>query len=146
MAEAPFGHESPAVNARAVLGVLAILAVVVVGAIVALHFVLDYGVMPQRTEIAGRGGRIPPRPRLQPDPPYDLAALRAQKHQLLSSYAWTDASHEFARIPIDRATMLYLRQHSASGTSSQPMPPTARATPAPKLPKHQPKTPTQEAP
>ncbi|MGA9420819.1 MAG: hypothetical protein WBW61_00540 [Rhodanobacteraceae bacterium] len=131
MAEAPFGHESPAINTGRVLTIGAILGCVVVGAVIALHFILDYGVMPQRAAIVARSGRIPPLPRLQPHPARDLAALRVQKQTLLSSYAWIDATHRYARIPIGRAMALYLRQHSASASSPRPLKPTAPATPAP---------------
>ena len=37
----------------------------------------------------------------------DLEALRSQKRALLSQWDWTDSSHRFARIPIERAMSLY---------------------------------------
>ncbi|HJU24561.1 MAG TPA: hypothetical protein VJ891_18825 [Casimicrobiaceae bacterium] len=44
-----------------------------------------------------------PSPPLQSAPPLDLHALRAEKHALLSQYAWIDRAHGVVRIPIDRA-------------------------------------------
>ncbi len=45
----------------------------------------------------------PPAPNLQADPPMDLSRLRAREDQLLGTYAWADAGHTRARIPVDRA-------------------------------------------
>jgi hypothetical protein len=44
-----------------------------------------------------------PSPALQSAPPLDLSALRAEKHALLSHYAWIDRAHGVVRIPIERA-------------------------------------------
>ena len=49
-----------------------------------------------------------PSPPLQSAPPLDLAALRAEKHALLSSYAWIDRAHGVVRIPIERAMSLLI--------------------------------------
>ncbi|MCD6679885.1 MAG: hypothetical protein LT102_04390 [Burkholderiaceae bacterium] len=108
-----FGHESSSVSWRLVLGVVAILVVVVVVAVVALHFVLTDWAMPQHEQVVARRGTVPPAPRLQPDPRTDLAELRREKSALLSGYAWADAEHEFARIPIERAMALYAQRRSA---------------------------------
>jgi hypothetical protein len=48
----------------------------------------------------------PPAPRLQVDPPADLAALRATEAAQLSSYGWEDRTTGVVRIPIDRALAL----------------------------------------
>jgi hypothetical protein len=49
-----------------------------------------------------------PSPPLQSAPSLDLAALRAEKHALLSRYAWIDRAHGVVRIPIDRAMALLI--------------------------------------
>ncbi len=48
----------------------------------------------------------PPKPNLQAHPVHDLAVLRANEDRLLHGYAWIDAGHARARIPIDRARTL----------------------------------------
>ncbi len=42
-------------------------------------------------------------PKLQADPVRDIAAYRAQKQKLLTTYAWVDREHGIVRIPIERA-------------------------------------------
>jgi hypothetical protein len=49
---------------------------------------------------------MPPAPRLQVDPPADLAAFRAAEATALTSYAWEDRAAGVVRIPIDRALAL----------------------------------------
>lgn len=121
--EHPFGHEPSAIAVRRVLIIGAMLTFVVLTSVVVLHFVLRDLVMPHHAELMLRPGAIPPEPRLQPSPQSDLAGFRAHKEALLSGYAWTDASHTYARIPIARAMQIYSRQHaqpSNSGTTGAP--------------------------
>ena len=54
-----------------------------------------------------------PSPPLQSAPPLDLAALRAEKHALLSQYAWIDRAHGVVRIPIERAMALLVARGRA---------------------------------
>ncbi len=120
--KAPFGHEPPAVDTRVVLGVMAFIVIVVAVTVTGLHFIMHDAVMPRHAQVAARAGAIPPPPRLQPHPRVDLARLRAQKHDALESYAWTDTAHTYARIPIERAMALYLQhpqhpQQSRQGTA-----------------------------
>jgi hypothetical protein len=117
MAEHPFGHEPSAIAMHRVLVIGAILALVVVTAVVVLHFVLRDLVMPRHAQAILQTGAIPPEPRLQPSPRNDLAVFRAQKETLVSSYAWTDASHAYARIPISRAMQIYTRRHANAAPS-----------------------------
>lgn len=56
----------------------------------------------------------PPGPPLQSHPFVDIAAQRKREEELLHSYAWVDAAHTRARIPIDRAVRLVI------GTSLDP--------------------------
>lgn len=73
-----------------------------------------------------------PRPRiaLQSDPTADMNAWRAEETKLLSSYAWTDATKEVARIPVERAIELTLQK----GVAPEPAPATASAPAAPPAP------------
>jgi hypothetical protein len=48
----------------------------------------------------------PPAPLLQPDPLQDIAILRAQEEEILTSYGWIDRDLGIARIPISRAIEL----------------------------------------
>lgn len=48
----------------------------------------------------------PPAPNLQTDALADIARLTKGQDKLLDTYAWIDADHTRARIPIDRAMAL----------------------------------------
>lgn len=127
----PFGHQSSAIDVRAVLIVGAILAVTVLVAVTILYFVMDDWVAPRHAQVNARPAPIPPAPRLQPHPRNDLADLRAQKRMLLSSYAWADGTHRYARIPIDRAMQIYAQQHATTSAPAAIVAPLQPATPAP---------------
>lgn len=51
-------------------------------------------------------------PRLQADPPADMATWRAQEEAALNRWAWTDESTGMATIPIERAMELLVEQRS----------------------------------
>lgn len=125
MAEPPFGHESPTIDVQRILQVGAIVLVALLVAVTALYYILNRGVMPHYPQAVTRPGVIPPAPHLQAHPDRDLVALRAEKRALLSTYAWVEPSHAFARIPIQRAMEIYNREHAAtkSDDSAQPYPP-----------------------
>ncbi len=116
--EAPFGHESPAVATRKVIGVVLTLGTVVAIALVALWLALTYWVMPEHAQLKTQPAVLPPAPRLQPHPDNDLTALREEKRALLDGYLWTDESHQFARIPIERAMQIYVGEQKA-GTGNR---------------------------
>lgn len=114
MADHPAGHEPSAIAVPRILAVGAILAVTVILVVIVIHGVLRHWITPEHSQVVARTAPIPPAPRLQPHPREDLAALRAQKRAQLSTWSWTDQTHEFARIPVDRAMTLYARQYSAT--------------------------------
>lgn len=116
--EKPFGHEPDAINYRMILTIAGIFAVVVIAIAVALHLILTHAVIPNHAGIAARPAQVPPAPRLQTHPQTDLAKFRAQKLALLSGYAWTDAQHDYARIPIQRAMQIYAAQHAHPASPS----------------------------
>ncbi len=122
MAEA--GHAPSGVEVRRIVGLAVILAVVVVVIVVFIRQVMVHWVMPEHAAMVTRPAPIPPTPRLEPKPGIDLEALRAQKHALLSQWQWTDSSHTYARIPIDRAMALYAQGVRSSAASPQPQEPT----------------------
>jgi hypothetical protein len=114
--EHPFGHEPSAIATRRVLATGGVLTLIVIGVVIVLHFALRNAAMPNHAAVAIRPAPIPPPPRLQPSPEEDLAQLRADKARLLSHYAWTDAAHRYARIPIARAMEIYAQQHASQST------------------------------
>ena len=54
--------------------------------------------------------RLPPLPRLQIDPPSELAALRAHEDDILTHYAWIDRDAGVVRLPIKRAIALIAQE------------------------------------
>ena len=71
---------------------------------------------------------VPPEPRLQDHPLYDIAMLRQRDSDLLTNYAWADPQHRTARIPIARAEALVV------GRPLDPLPLDAAETLAPVAP------------
>ena len=65
---------------------------------------------------------LPPQPRLQANPPMDRVAQYRLQAEQLDSYGWTDPSHRFAHIPIERAMALLAQQASSrkQGRSGSP--------------------------
>jgi hypothetical protein len=63
--------------------------------------------------------RLPPEPRLQRAPQADLAQVRRQERERLTTYAWVDRQAGVVRIPIDRAMELYAQR--TAGRSLAPM-------------------------
>jgi hypothetical protein len=47
--------------------------------------------------------RMPPEPRLQPDPTIDMVHFREQEDSLVSNYGWVDSQNGRVRIPVSRA-------------------------------------------
>ena len=104
------GPRDQGVDVRAVLGFGAGLVVtaLVLHALVWLLFA--YFDRREATRVApayplaiGREDRLPPEPRLQPNPRGDLQALRAQEEALLTTYGWVDRPAGVVRIPIEEA-------------------------------------------
>ena len=116
--EHPFGHEPSAIATRRVLATGGALALVVISVVIVLHFALRDAAMPNHAAVAIRPAPIPPPPRLQSSPGEDLAQLRANKARLLSYYAWTDAGHHYAHIPISRAMQIYVQRHASQAKAN----------------------------
>jgi hypothetical protein len=128
--EAPFGHESPGVATRKVIGVVLTLGTAVAIALVLLWLALTHWVMPEHAQLKTQPAVLPPAPRLQPHPDNDLTSLREEKRALLQRYVWTDKSHRFARIPIQRAMQMYAREQKQKPGSGTRKPGPAAGTPA----------------
>lgn len=119
----PFGHEPAAIAERPIVVVAAILVSTVVTVSLGLRWALHRYVAPHHAQIAAQSGPIPPIPRLQAHAAEDMTVMRTQQDALLSSYAWLDSTHTTARIPIQRAMVIYAQLHTAAGArSDEPVP------------------------
>ena len=67
---------------------------------------------------------LPPAPRLESNPPKNLAELRERENAVLNAYAWVDRETGTAQIPVDRALDILAEK-------GLPVPPTATPGPAP---------------
>ena len=65
---------------------------------------------------------VPPGPHLQGHPLHDIDEQRMRESDLLAHYAWTDPTHQRARIPIDRALALVVGKPLDSASSPAPQP------------------------
>ena len=108
------GHDD--VNVRAVMLTAAVLAVVTVVVYVVVYLLFwhfesrEARRTPRLFPLASDQPRLPPAPRLQPDPAQDLKALRQRDEELLTTYGWVNEKTGIVRIPIDRAMKLLLEQ------------------------------------
>ena len=73
--------------------------------------------------------RIPPEPRLEPDPLALRSELRAQEDALLKSYGWVDRTAGSVHIPIDRAMEIVLERGVPGGKPMAAAAPLPAATP-----------------
>lgn len=125
MAEQSFGHEPSGIAVRRIAAVGLVVAIAVIFAVIIVCLALRERVEPARALGRQSVAAPPPRPRLQAEPRTDLAALRSEKQRALQSWGWADDSGKFARIPIERATEIYVREHAAAapaGAASAPSP------------------------
>lgn len=59
--------------------------------------------------------KLPPEPRLQPNPVRDLRQMRADEDRLMSQYAWIDPDKGVVRIPVERAMELIAQRGLPAG-------------------------------
>src|ERR1700682_4735819 len=69
--------------------------------------------------------RLPPAPRLETNPPKDLAEARAGEAAILSGWGWTDKEKGLARIPVARAAEIIVETGLPKGTSEENLSSTA---------------------
>ena len=105
------GHETEDMSGGTMMWVLLGLGGVVASSIVLMILLLGYFHRERSTSqpyfTAEQTRTIqPPKPNLQIDPDGDLARLHRNEDLLLDHYAWVDARHDQARIPIQRALTL----------------------------------------
>lgn len=120
MSRQPDAHESYKVAARTLHWTALILALCLLAIVLGVYTwarpVLRARNAPVRP--------IPSEPRLQSDPPDDLAAVQSLQRMRLDRYQWIDRAHTVARIPIRRAMALTVAAHGgpASPSSTGPRP------------------------
>jgi hypothetical protein len=129
---------------RPVLGAFAIIAAMIVIALLVHFFVAglwhyfekgsraadaERNPILSWTPTAAEPARLPPEPRLQPDPVGDLHRLRAREDEVLQTYGWVDQKAGVVRIPVARA-MQQLAERGAL-PSWPAVPPPATQTKAP---------------
>lgn len=102
-------------------GALMIAGAIAIG-MIAAYLVLHIGTGGRATpENAMHYGHPPPiagNVKLEPLPANDIAAFRAEKQRILSTYGWVDRAHGIAHIPIERA--MDLVEHGASPRATPP--------------------------
>jgi hypothetical protein len=122
---------------KAVTALVTILAMIVIG------LVIHFGVQGLWTTLEGESksadaakspvltapDRLPPEPRLQPDPVSDLHRLRQAEDDVLETYAWIDKDKGVVRIPVARAMSLLAQRGLPNWPTGQrpPAPPVAAA-------------------
>src|SRR5262249_14401907 len=116
-------HETRDINIRGVFafGVALLVAGIIIHVLVWLMFLVLASRQAQRVApdyplAATQQRRLPPEPRLQPEPPEwrtpreDLQDFRRQEDQVLNSYGWVDKNGGAVRIPIDEAMKTVVRR------------------------------------
>ncbi|HEY1725480.1 MAG TPA: hypothetical protein VGF89_08655 [Steroidobacteraceae bacterium] len=111
MPESQSSHEPSGIAVRDLLRIAAVIAVAVVAVAILIRLLVRERVGALHASGRATAAMVPPAPRLQPDPHADLESMRAEQRSLLSSWAWTDASQHYARIPIERAMQIYAERH-----------------------------------
>ena len=124
-------YEKTDVDARSIVRVGMVLAVVTVGAVgIAFGLFRFLGERVERNDppppplSRPAEGRQAPEPRLQTAPAADLAAVQEEERRALAGYGWADEAAGVARIPIEEAMALYV------GQAAQPLA-AAAASPSP---------------
>jgi len=130
----PSAHEGADLHIRNVVKVAALLGFTLVLSILilALFFRHLEKTYPDRTGESAPvvvESELPPLPRLQTNPLRDLQAVRTVEDSHLDRYAWIDRERGIARIPIDRAMVLWTKNYAAFPAAMSPTPPETNAIP-----------------
>jgi cell division protein FtsN len=110
-------HEGADLNVPLVVRIVVILAATLVVLVLLVVFLFHYfnHEYPARTSEATpviTAADLPPQPRLQIDPKRELEEVRANEDKHLDHYAWVDQQKGVARVPIDRAMALWVKNYS----------------------------------
>ena len=109
------GYEVRDVSPRGLLYFLAIMAVFLVATSFAVQWLFGYYMKTDRAPavvqpLFGHVRLLPPPPRVQANPGADIYEYLHAEQRFLNSSGWIDKKNGIARIPIDRAMDLLLRQ------------------------------------
>jgi len=113
---ADVGYETTDVNPKTLLAWVAGLAAMIILSIVAAWVIFDVlagyaqRADPKISPLAATEKGPPPDPKLIPDEPHDLSAVREQEEHVLDSYGWIDKGRGLIRIPIARAMELVAKE------------------------------------
>ena len=102
------------------VAVIAIVAVGVLAYVCLAPFVLTRIYQPALSDVSRQLDIAPPGPRLQLDPPSDLAKFRAREQTQLDSYGWIDRDNGIAHIPIAQAMKDVARRGIPGFPKAQP--------------------------
>lgn len=124
---------------KAVTALVAILAMIVAGLLVHFAVVGLWNTFEKESKAADAAkapaltapDRLPPEPRLQPDPVSDLHRLRQAEDDVMETYDWVDKDKGIVRIPVARAMNL-LAQRGLPNWGTGQKPPAPSAAPAAK--------------
>ncbi len=107
-------HETREAQTRPVVIFLAVLFVVIVGALIVCWgiFRLVVSTQPLGAPAAPyeHARALPPAPRLQVAPSRDFQAYLAHENKILNTYGWVNRQQGIVRIPIQQAMNLLLKQ------------------------------------
>ena len=104
------GHETRDVRIKAIAWLGASILLVTLAASAAMVGLFDFfaGRESKQTRlpvsmVRPEAPQQPPEPRLQGQPARDLAVMRAEEDEVLTTYGWVDPQAGVVRIPIERA-------------------------------------------
>lgn len=126
----PHQHETSDVSFRKVLAATGVLLIGIGVAALLIAWLYQYlnQITPGESGLAApqRGQvRVPPPPRLQPNPPLELKRMVEDENRILSTYEVVDPNTGKVRIPIEKAMQLTMER----GLPSRPLPPPAAGQP-----------------
>jgi hypothetical protein len=101
-------QESHDVNVRAITKYGIALVLVCIATIFGLMVLFNH--YQEQAPVSQQTLRLPPQPRLQPNPPRDLQEVRTAEDSVLNSYAWVNQDQGVVRIPIERAMDLLVQR------------------------------------
>ncbi len=110
------GYEVRDANVKAVLWfglILAVVAAIVFVVIGLFYWYLNVSYAEQLgppPPLLEEAQSLPPQPRLQRNPAYDMSQMHAENEAILNSYGWVDKQAGIVRIPIEQAMELTLER------------------------------------
>jgi hypothetical protein len=122
------GHESNRIRLRGLLVFTVALIVTIVVVQIGLGLVMERLARPKEQPDALYPGRRAievdqfPNPRLQKNPADDLARMKEEEQQRITSYGWVNRKTGIARIPVDRAIEILAKSGLPKVAAPAPVP------------------------